>query len=60
MNARIATLEVNLTVCLDMLRDAASPYIPRSQSDDEWRARRDRVVTNAETALTPAERKSEA
>ena len=52
---RAPTLVVNLTVCLDMLREACSPFVPSSGRDNEWLARRDRVVTNAERALSPAE-----
>jgi len=42
---RIATLTVNLIVCLDMLREACSPYVPSSGRDNEWLARRDRPPT---------------
>lgn len=41
----------NLIVCLEMLREACSPYVPSSGRDNEWLARRDRVVKNAEDAL---------
>ena len=46
------TLNVNLIVCLEMLREAGSPYVPSSGRDNEWLARRDRVVKNAEAALS--------
>jgi hypothetical protein len=46
------TLRTNLIVCLDMLREAGSPYVPSSGSDNEWLARRDRVVENADRALS--------
>lgn len=46
-----SSLEANLIVCLEMLREAASPYVPSSGRDIEWLARRDRVVRNADGAL---------
>ena len=45
-------IETNLIVCLDMLREACSPYVPSSGRDNEWLARRDRVVANADAALS--------
>lgn len=44
-------IQTNLIVCLEMLREAASPYVPSSGRDNEWLARRDRVVKNAEAGL---------
>jgi hypothetical protein len=46
-------IRTNLVVCLDMLREACSPYVPSSGRDNEWLSRRDRVVENAEAALNP-------
>ena len=44
-------IETNLVVCLSMLREACSPYVPSTGRDNEWLARRDRVVANADAAL---------
>jgi hypothetical protein len=46
-------IQTNLIVCLDMLREACSPFVPSSGKDNEWLSRRDRVVSNADAALAP-------
>jgi hypothetical protein len=50
-DSEAVTMRTNLIVCLGMLRDACSPYVPSSGRDKDWLSTRDRVVQNAEAAL---------
>ena len=45
------SLHVNLVMVTEMLKDATSPYVPSSGRDNEWLARRDRVIANAEREI---------
>lgn len=49
-------ITANLIMVRNMLAEAASPFVPSSGPDNEWLARRDRVVANATAAIPdPAE-----
>ena len=45
------TMHTNLIMCLNLLKEACSPWVPSSGKDYQWLAHRDAVVANAERDL---------